>query len=536
MTDAAVPPVRNSRLDRLLDGFDRLVDQLAEPSGFAVAVIGYYVVALLIRTLVLIGSSGDEAQLMQYGQGFAWIYDPGNPPMAGWLGALAERVLGPSLAVALVVRYGLLVAFLLIGHAAAREVFSDRRTALAAAISAFGFWFFGWEALRNYMDSLVLIAAIAATVWLMLRLARAPSLFGYAGLTLAVAAGTLGKFSYPPVLACLVAAAGVDNGLRAALWSRRGLVAMATGLVLGLPPYLWVAFHLDRWLPLATDRLVTSALPDNAVNGIADRALLVPEAALAFSLPLLPLFVLAFAPELLRLGAFRGQNRPVASPERRRVRRWLGAAGLLLGLLGTVVVLSTGMEKLREHYMFVLMPLPLLLFALLPPGPLPRRRAAAYCGALAVLAVVALAVLTGQGVAEAFGCTKCRMIMPWRVYAEKLQEAGFTRGTIVSYDSPFIDIGSNLRRYLPDTRVVNDKRPFYIPPPLERPGDCLLVWDDTRFPQIAIELRTLPIPHIGVPVPEGTPFGRMEAPLVGASAPATAVGYAIVKGGLGDCR
>src|SRR3546814_10245435 len=73
---AAVP-----RLRRLADAIDAVVDRLSEPRAFAAAVAGYYVVAFLIRTLVLTGSSGDEAQLMLYGHGFAWIYDPGNPPL-----------------------------------------------------------------------------------------------------------------------------------------------------------------------------------------------------------------------------------------------------------------------------------------------------------------------------------------------------------------------------------------------------------------------------------------------------------------------
>src|SRR3546814_10745772 len=74
--------------------------------------------------------------------------------------------------------------FLVLMHGAAREVFEDRRTALAIALSAFGFWFYGWEALRNYMDSLVLITALAATVWAMLRLAQRPDTGTYGALAL----------------------------------------------------------------------------------------------------------------------------------------------------------------------------------------------------------------------------------------------------------------------------------------------------------------------------------------------------------------
>src|SRR3546814_8307445 len=84
------------------------------------------------------------------------------------------------------------------------------------------------------------------------------------------------------------------------------------------------------------------------------------------------------------------------SPARRRVRRWLGLWRLMLWVLATLVVLATGMGKLREHYMFVLMPLPLLLFALLPEEKLHRWRSTAFCGVLAALTVVALLALAAQ--------------------------------------------------------------------------------------------------------------------------------------------
>ena len=134
MTADTLPTSTSSRARRFAERLDRLFNWLATPLSFALAAVSYYSVAFLIRSFVLTGSSGDEAQLMLYGQGFAWIYDFGNPPMAGWLAALVESVIGPSLAVALLIRYGLLALFAVLMHAAAREVFEDRRTALAVAL------------------------------------------------------------------------------------------------------------------------------------------------------------------------------------------------------------------------------------------------------------------------------------------------------------------------------------------------------------------------------------------------------------------
>src|SRR3546814_14635394 len=107
------------------------------------------------------------------------------------------------------------------------------------------------------------------------------------------------------------------------------------------------------------------------------------------------------------------------------------------------------------------------------------------------------------------------MNRPWRVYAERLRDAGFEHGTIVSYDSPYTDAGANLRRFLPGTRVVTDKRPHFVPPALERPGACLVVWNDSRYPQTAEQIRSAKVLQIDGPVPAGARFGRVEAPPVG---------------------
>ena len=84
--------------------------------------------------------------------------------------------------------------------------------------------------------------------------------------------------------------------------------------------------------------------------------------------------------------------------------------------------------------------------------------------------------------------------------------------------------------------MVSDKRPLVTPAALDRPGGCLVVWNDARYPQVAEQLRAAPVPEIGGPVPAEAVFGRLEAPLVGAASPAPALGYALIEAGAGDCR
>jgi hypothetical protein len=126
--------------------------------------------------------------------------------------------------------------------------------------------------------------------------------------------------------------------------------------------------------------------------------------------------------------------------------------------------------------------------------------------------------------------------MPWSDYAEELARAGFTRGTILSFDSPSTDAGANLRRHLPDTRVWSDKRPRVTPPPLALPGACVVIWNDTRYPQTIDYLRSATLPEIGGPLPADAVIGTLEATLPLSGKPAPVLGYAFIARGVGDCR
>lgn len=517
----------------LLSHLDRLSAaalHLSRARVFLLAVASYYAVAWLIRMVLLSGSSGDEAQLMVYGQGFALGYDFGNPPVAGWMSALAERVVGPTLGATIAIRYGLLAAFFAAMLAASREAIGDRRLAAAAALSPVAFWFLGWASLTVYMDSLALIAALAATVWLMLRLARMPTAAGFLALLPVVAVGLLAKFSYAPTLALLILAALAVPRMRALVTDRRFWMAVGGGVILALPAYGYVILEMDTWLSVAEARILDGAVADAPPEGPLERAFLALKAAIDFSLPLLPLFLLIFAPALWRL-----RTLPVPVGQR-PVVQWLGVwVGMVL-IAFAVAMAVAGVDKLREHYLFVLVPLPILLFALVPSDGAGTRVVGGYLVLLCVLAIAALGALAAQAVVQPINCTKCRLVMPWPDYAAQLEAAGFTGGTIVSFDSPSTDAGPNLRRHIDEVRVWTNKRPFYSPPPLDRPGGCVVVWNDTRYPDTLDGLRHTEIAEIGAPLPEDAVIGRIAADLPLTGRPAPVLGYALIADGIGGCR
>lgn len=517
-----------ARFAGALDRLVRSADRLADPLAFSAVVVGYYAVAYLVRSFVLSGSTGDEAQLLLYAQTFALGYDIVNLPLTGWLGALVESATGPGLGVALVVRYGLLAALFVVGHWAARAAIDDRRLALAVAIAPVGFYFVGWESLRNYTDSLSLVVALMATVGVVLRLARAPSTAGHLALAAVMAAGMLAKYNYLPALLALAAAGWATPAIRPAFADRRFLIGLVAAVAVSVPAYVWALVQSGGFLDAAALRLVQSA-GNRPEAAFVDRLLAAPDSALSFALPMLPIFVLVFAADYW--GGLRARA-PIANAA---VARWLGLY-LALVLAGTALLaVAAGMERVREHYMFVLLPLPLFLAALLPRDRVDPRRIGLFVGINALLASVALLALAAQ-VVEVRNCDKCRLVMPWRAYAEQLRAAGFERGTIISLDSPFADFGPNLRRFLPETRVWSTKRPYVEAPPLVEPGDCLVVWSHARDADALERLRAEPVPRLGAPLPAEARAGVVTAPMTWSERPAPAMGYALIEAGSGDCR
>jgi len=507
------------------------LDRLADARVFAAVVIGYYALAWIVRMGLLSGASGDEAQLMLYSQHLALGYDIVNPPVAGWLGWAVERAVGPSLGGALLVRYGLLAGFFILFHGAARALIPDRRLALAAALAPVGFWFLGWEALRVYMDSLVLIAALAAVLWLIAALERRPeSRMWLALLAIAVALGLLGKYNFLPAFLLLSLAALASPRFRPVVRSAGYWLAAGIGLVLAAPAYGWALLNRGIWLDAAEHRLIDSAWASEKTTSFLERLLVAPDAAGGFVLPLLPLMLLCFARELWGRRSIPGQATDTA--------RWLWLYLGLFLVLASLLAAALGMERMREHYMFVLIPLPLALAASLPATGARPGSVLAFVGINLLLAIVALGALAAQAISQPYDCTKCRMVMPWPDYASTIRELGFERGTIVSFDSPSTDAGANLRRHLPEARVWSSKRPHVRPParPSAQPGDCLVVWNDSRYPDTLDRLRRDPVPLLDTPLPDSAEIARVDATLPLLGRPAPTLGVALIRGGLGACR
>ena len=476
--------------------------------------------------MALPGASPDDAEQIMFAQSFELSYDRENPPLYTWLTLSAQSIFGVGLLPVVAIRFAALFAFYGFLYAAARLVLQDRVLAGLAALSPVALWFVGWDGLRNYTHSALLAASCAATLFAVLRLERRPGWAGYVGLGVALGCGMLSKYSFALFAGALFAASLFRTPLRARLVHPRMLVSVAVAALVFLPHGYWLAQHWGE-LGKAADQVLRAKEAVPGLLGRIEAGAHVAEMALQFALPLLPLFLVAFSRELIA-----ARRRADANSHRGFLTT------LYLVLLGAMVVgaAAFGVTSLRNHHLFLIATVPLMLFSLLPSGSVRPSSAAVFGDALLLLAIAAGIGTGAHAALDARACKKCHLHMPYDRYATQIRDAGFVGGTIVSFSTSFADPGENLRAHFPDSRLISLKHVHYRPPESAQPRGCLIVWDQARDPDIAAKIRREPIPSIGVALPDDIGVRIATAPLAFSDRPASALGYAVVTRGLGSCR
>ncbi|MEQ8196321.1 MAG: hypothetical protein RIB59_17710, partial [Rhodospirillales bacterium] len=257
-----------------------------------------------------------------------------------------------------------------------------------------------------------------------------------------------------------------------------------------------------------------------AGKGLFDAA----SGAVLFLSPLWLLYLLFFRRAFAPLGE--------RAPETAESRRFFEIYFLAFGVLVVAGILAFGLMGIRNHWMMPL--LPFSIYALLRvravmPGRVSLERFAVLLAALAVCVVIAL---TARALTAPNYCKKCNFFFPYAALAEQIKKDGFTHGTILANDLPN-QIGGNLRRYFPDSRIISRRYAYFTPVWKRERGKCLLVWNEspwahknTRAVVVALAKQKL-----GFTVPASLATRYAEAPLPRANNRRAKLGYLI----LNDC-
>ncbi|MEQ9554398.1 MAG: glycosyltransferase family 39 protein [Rhodospirillales bacterium] len=475
----------------------------AGPGRLAVVLAAYVAVLLVLRLTLFPGGSDDDAEILYYTQSWALAYKAGQPPLYAWLIRAAETVMGPTMGAVIAVKYALLAAFYAFSYLAARRLFADNLFAALAPLALVACYFIGWETVVNYSHTVLLLAAMAAAFWLILRLETRSGWADYLWVALAVAAGLLAKYNFLLFLLPLLAASWRHPGVRGRVFCLRflGAVALAAGIAaLPLADFLTDADAVagaagaGRLFPVVDDRLAAAG------RGLGQFFL----ATLGLVSPFLPVV----------LGVFPRALAPLPHPPPRLINagRFLEAYLLALLVVCVAAILVTGAADVRNNWVVVWFPLPLYLLLrikVFTDAGGAARRLHWFAAALLVVALAVPAGLVGRGLLGPETCRKCNFFIPYSELARSLTVAGFSTGTIVAEDSPN-QIAGNLRRYFPKARVVSTRWRDYVPPltPAGRAGTggaCVVIWSGGpsgggQARMLAEELRG------GFPVPKQTIF------------------------------
>jgi 4-amino-4-deoxy-L-arabinose transferase-like glycosyltransferase len=506
-------------------GAPRPAPFLATPAGFAVLLAAYALVHVALRVAVSSAVTIDDARETVFAQTLAWGYQPRQPPLYNWLVWGAFRLLGPGVLALSVVKYAVLATAYAFLYASARRVLRDPRLPTLATFGLLLVVPVSWILHEALTHSVTVLAACAATLYLLLRVEASGSVPAHLGLGAALGLGLLSKFSFAVFAAALLLAAATVPPFRARLRSSRFLLSLAVAAALVLPYALWYAGHGFAFLRMASAE-VRAGQGEDHLEGVVDGLFYVAKVTLIYATPLW-LVCLALVPQVYR----RPLRLPAGAPAGARLveRFLLGVVGLLTG--GALLTLVTFLKFRWLLPGFFL--LPLLAFARLDaagvrPAQLRRLAVVLLLAEAAVIGGILLRIGTGH-----LGGRPYKLNEPYDRLAAGLREAGFRDGTIVAGRGP---VGGNLRLQLPGSRVLSLESPYYVPPARGTAGQCLVVWERGGAERVPPDLRDFVARVLDVSLDEGAAPAIVEALVHHTSDKRRRLAYVLLPGGAGGCR
>ncbi|MBB4267221.1 glycosyltransferase family 39 protein [Roseospira visakhapatnamensis] len=526
---------------------------LAHPAGRWGLALALLTLHLAVALGAASGLARDDLETVFFAQGWAWGYDPEQPPLYNWLTQALTDLVGPSLGAAVGLRWAIIAAGLVaLFDAVRRMAGGDRALAAGAVAGAAGTALFGYEGALHFTHTTLLISATAAVLWAIARIAERPTSARYLALGAALAVACLSKYTFAVFGLALVAAALTDPLLRARVLDRRVLWAALPSLPL-LPGHLWWRMGQDMVL---SDRVASITSQGREVPlplwerlpGLATDVIVDPVMGMAPPLVLIALLV-GVAP---RARASRGATPETGTPRWPRVLLVFVLASMALTL---AVVLATGGHRLRYHYMMpaaLVLPAAALLGARAWTVSLAPWRARALGWSLAGLAVLAAGgVAADRLIREPVSCGRCLSLLPVEAAAARVRAAGFDgRGTIIAAS---LDWGANLRRAFPDARLLARSFPDWRPP-ADDPGDgaCLILLSRAEAEALATGagLDGAALAEAVAPLVDGAPdalplplararvadLPLTRAPLSGGARRTVPFGFLLVPKDRGTCR
>jgi hypothetical protein len=510
---------------------DNVVSVMTDGRRALRTLFAYQCLMLVLCLTLMPGGRPDDHEQMYFTQGLSALYDFSNPPLVTWLVYGLFWIFGRSLEVIVGLRIAFLAAFYFFLYGAARHVIVGRRLAVLAALSPLLLLNTNWYVYINYSHTIAMLAMVAASLWCFLHLAKTRSRGAYLLFGLALGIGALTKYNYLLFAGTLLGAALIQAQTRTAVLNRGMLLSLAVMGVLCAPHYLPLWREFDQAMSQLGERFEFGEQGGYLVNVYTGLVGLLSSLLGLFIAPFLVVLALCFGRDWRARG--RAQRPVAASDTPRRLLRdqMLLAIGVFL-----VAVIAFQATKIKFHHLSFLVVLSVLLFAYIEKATPREQSVRRYALTLAGMMALVVILFPLQMWYTARECGKCGHFLQQKRIAVALQQAGFEGGTVLSVSHPHRYAPEMLLLHLPDVRVLSCCRPGPFSPPPTRPGDCAVMWNETHAPGTAAKLSAKTSKQVKAPLPADLEPKFVDVPLNLAPDRRVRIGFAIVKGGVGDCR
>lgn len=415
---------------------------------------------------------GDDAEQVLFAQsGFLFGYHLPNPILPTWLVIISEHIFGINAASVVLVKFIFFGFIFFFQERLARVVLKNETAIIAATLSPLAIYYFAWDSVRTYTHSIMLLAAMLATVYVFYKITETKRLIWYAVFGVVIGLGLLAKYNYALFLLCFVAAALFESSYRRSLGNWAVVLSVLVALVIAGPHGLWLLDQRHLMGDVTVQKFqIQSEISWLLRSWLGMRAW--GEAVISFVLPLAALLVLFF-PKAFVLKQRDATD--VAKPSGRLGR--LMERYLLIVLVVTAgMVLASGTTRVRIHYMFLLFLLPLWAFYRIEAANYTDRALKRYIYTVLSLAMIVPVALVITFVTEPRFNKWAPLNLPYAEIAHQLRSAGFIEGTVYAHNYPYF-IAGDLRLQFPNSRFLSVLYPQYMPPAHDRQGQCLVIWN-----------------------------------------------------------
>jgi 4-amino-4-deoxy-L-arabinose transferase-like glycosyltransferase len=424
---------------------------------------GYFLVNLLVRLVLPHGLELDEAEQTYFSQWLLAGYSS-QPPFYNWLEYAAVHGLGMSLATLSLLKNVLLFTTYLFYWLAARQVMTDQRLAIVAALGLLTIPQVAFEAQRDLSHTVAAMFGVAFFFLAFLRVLSRPSLASFLLLGLATGIGGITKYNFTVVPIAAGLAALMDRDMRATLLNWRILPAGLISLVIVSPHAFWLINNFEAAGGHTMKKLVNdkTGFLVSLMGGFESLAV----STLGFIALTLVIFALVFREHLRSI--LRASN------------RWSRLSGrtlaLCLGLIA-LMILFAGLENVRDRWLApILLAAPLYLALKVDAANIPVLAGLRRLWAVAAVVMVLIpTILFGRVALSTFTGKYGYVNIPFAALSELVaQKAAGANTVVVASDG---QLGGNIHFNQPELPVLTPRPPLGLPPqPLLEFERIVLVW------------------------------------------------------------